>query len=241
MEEFFIKLIQSYGFWSAVGIVVVLVLWKNADRIIELFYRWLEKRLGLSKEEIKVKDNIEDKDDKVVLSHEVTDFRSLRSHIVFKEIDSAIMFQIDKIDLNDEARNLICHDALKIMMGMLKEKLYDLCKEDVDTALELYKKNIDIFENTMRECELRYYQEKMPEIFIKKFKDWQLGRFETIINMVTEITSDDMPVSLPIMYNNILFMYTFSIQNIMKDAVMTLRSINGKLTGEKYKGKVVIK
>ena len=114
-------------------------------------------------------------------------FEDLRFHPFFSEMKQWIEFKIPYLDFNDEFRNEVFRDFLRVKFKTFYNRLFEVVNNQ---DLSTYKPNQlqDFFLQDLRRGVKEYTttckEMGVPEIFIKKFQKWHT---RTVLQLETNI------------------------------------------------------
>lgn len=151
-------------------------------------------------------------------------------------------FKINKITLHDPGRNLIFRDLLSIRFNILKLHVFDIEKvKNLDniSRQELYTLILECINNTLVKFKERSKEEGIPIIVVDKFLDWHTESIELVLR------SAELMVESPVYKTNrdvisaIYLLQTAMLEISISEAEKALSTLNGSLTGIKYKGLII--
>lgn len=151
-------------------------------------------------------------------------------------------FKINKIVLKDPGRNLVFKDLLRIRFNVIKLHMFDIEETDNLEKLsrqELYTLILNCMNRTLVLFKERSKEEGLPEVVVNKFLDWHTESIEMILK------SAELMVESPVYKTNldvisaIYLLQAAMLEISIAEAEKALSTLNGALSGIKYKGIII--
>lgn len=227
-----IELIDKYGFWTGIGIVVITLLFALAkvDSVVSIFHKgYLAVKKFFSRNEYEKNSKVTFKDSDII------------NHEIFNYIDFWLYSSIPTLKFKTEYRTAIFRKYLTIYFNQYKDSLYvfvhDGRYKDMDNATlkatlySLFNDIVSKYESAMREAEL-------PNPVISKMKMKNNETYTLLLELTNSVCDNHF-------YNtekNMLKMFTIlNILNATLEYTINVSSevcdnINGELSGKEYGG-----
>ena len=220
------QLVNTYGFLTIFGALALILL-----------YRYFNKKIGNFSKSSEGEEMIRTD---MIDNHNNDSIKSLLQHPFFCNIDNIIFLKIPNIDLGDAGRTRIFQDILSIQFKIILKNLREAIQTESITEDNFLDKNLEILRNSIAEYEKEWVNYGIPEIVIKKYKDWIFDRYEHIFNSLQSISKNSKIFdTLCLKQYVVLDNYASVLYMTTLDAEDVLSTLNGELTGVEYKGIVV--
>lgn len=216
-----ITLVADYGWRAMVAIGIVAILWRIA---VPLLVNKLKKIsfVPLSKPE----------------TH-----HDLKLHSFFNNAEYRMVAEIPSLEMipNKPVRQQLFRDLLYIETKII----YDVCMDIVRTDMtewsedkwvaELGKKIneiITMFHNKTKD-------EGIPEIVSIRYSKWHSGSYEMLYGFINSLGDETLYSNNVTRTNTFLLLMNLFLITTIADAERTLKDLNGEISGQIYKNKVI--
>lgn len=212
--------IKTYGVWSTIGIILLYGL--KSYFWVGITFLW----------------------QKVTAKKKSAD---LNKHPAFHQMENYIVVKIPGMVFEDHGRNEVFKDMLTIMFRSYIDMMRKVIIESFDKRGEtLFTSNDDFTQKlsqygvqAITEYENQWRKIDVPLICITKFNEWHSNKRDILFTDIQTIANSPFHET----YNEKLaafFDLTFMVLNIsILDAEYILKSLNGELSGQIYKGIII--
>jgi hypothetical protein len=164
-------------------------------------------------------------------------------HSIFRNLTALQQVKIPAIKLSERVRTIIVQDMLKIIIESFTISLKSFIEKNGDKKGLKFENN-DAFYDAVYASVLEahsLYEDKwkdvgIPEICIDKFKEWHNQKNDLLYAEIKSISTSSFHQSYNDKFNSMLEMINLNISMSIIDVEYTLKSLNGDLTGQLYKG-----
>ena len=168
--------------------------------------------------------------------------RYLPRNILKSKLAYWIDYKIPSLVLEEDGRNLVFHDLLKIKFETYLDNLTNI--EDGEkfkslTKLEVYNAFVACIKSIDDEYKKRAEHEGIPEIVVQKYDIWHNTSLEFVLHSAETMTTSSIYKTNHEYINGIYSLITVLLELKIIEAERTLTKLNGELTGIKYKNIVI--
>lgn len=170
---------------------------------------------------------------------------------VFIKLDNLYRDINTHFHMENKGKELILKMIMGTKISASRDDLYDLCL-DIDkkirngieiTEEDLFKMNMEVFDKTFNKYtefyknNLMFSEEeiKVLDIFMDKFNIWHSGNISSFIISITDACQNKYVQDIRMKQSIINSAYLHSMNSMFKDAENTADSINGSLSGLKFR------
>jgi hypothetical protein len=181
---------------------------------------------------------------KIFNSKKKKEMANLAKHPFFHQIENIISVKIPAMQFNDCARTQIFRDMLTILFRSYSDAMKKILADNFDRNGELTFESDEDFNqklsnntiNAITTYENLWSKSAIPLVCIEKFGEWHSKKRDLIFSDIQTISNSQF-YSTYVEKLAAYFDSVYAILNIsVLDAEFILRSINGQLTGQSYKG-----
>ncbi len=119
------------------------------------------------------------------------------------------------------------------------QEFIQIARREKYTSNRLSNMLTSLIESMMSDYERQWRYDGVPEIVIKKFRDWHSGRATTLVKGMISICEGNCFSSLDEKLNAILELNSALLYMTFIDAEKTLVDLNGELSGSIYKNNII--
>lgn len=169
---------------------------------------------------------------------------NLLHHPSFQQLNSYIAVKIPSIQFNDEARTEVFRDLLSIMILCYTDMMKKIVKESFDQhgdntfeSVEDFIQKLSNYEiNVIQEYENKWKTAKIPDVCIEKFNTWHSKKRDMIFSDITTISLSPFHTTYQEKIAAFFDLIYVVLNMSVLDGSYVLKSLNGELTGQSYKG-----
>ncbi len=165
---------------------------------------------------------------------------NVRSHHIFVDLQRDLDYEVPRLALGTEGRTLLFKDMMDIkfrtfldMIGpFIDQHKCEECKPEC-----FYDKNLKFVTELVNAYEKKWRDIGIFEEAVNKFDEWHQPRVDMVVEGIRTIANNQIYQTREQKYVAILDLYYYAMRWALFDAELSLKALNGEITGKVYKGK----